>query len=404
MSLKTGRLIVVTSRFPFGSQESYLSGELAELARHFEEVVVVPVRPPASPAQHTLPKNARVLSWPLVSPELLCRAIVAAVTRPRRVARALRAITASRDPGHLKNLAVLIKGLALGQWAMRHRAEHIHAYWMSTPSTVALIAALTSDLRWSATAHRWDIYERNAFDIKEETVSLVRVISERGAADLRTRMPRLNGRVAHLPLGIVIPPYVRRSHDSGEFRVACPAALVEVKGHPTLLRAVAQLRGIGVPIACTLYGTGPLKNELERMAAALQLGDAVKFAGFVPQSRLHEEYRAGRFAAIVLSSRSAGEKMMEGIPSALLEAMAFGVPVVATNSGSVGEAVDPTSGLLVPPDDPDRLAGALYDVYRDPGAARVRAERAYAIVSARHDVRAQMRELAAALREKDGNK
>jgi glycosyltransferase involved in cell wall biosynthesis len=95
--------------------------------------------------------------------------------------------------------------------------------------------------------------------------------------------------------------------------------------------------------------------------------------------------------------------MMEGVPSALLEAMAFGVPVVATDSGSVGEAVDPTSGLLVPPDDPAALAAALFDVYRDPGAARSRAARAYELVSARHDVRAQMRELAAALRGKDGD-
>jgi colanic acid/amylovoran biosynthesis glycosyltransferase len=404
MSRAMGRLVVVTSRFPFGSQESYLRGELAELARHFEEVVVVPVRPPASPAQHALPENARVLAWPLASPELLRRALAAFVARPGRAARALREIAASRDPGRLKNFAVAIKGLALGQWALEHRVEHIHAYWMSTPSTVAFVAALTSGIRWSATAHRWDIYERNAFDVKEQSVSLVRVISERGAADLRTRMPRLNGRVAHVPLGIDIPPFAGRSRESGDFRIACPAALVEVKGHATLLRALSQLRGAGVPVRCTLYGAGPLQAQLERMAATLQLGDCVEFAGFVPQNRLHEEYRAGRFAAIVLASRAAGEKMMEGVPSALLEAMAFGIPVVATDSGSVGEAVDPTTGILVPPDDPDRLAGALFEVFDDPGAARARAEHAYATVSARHDVRAQMRELAAALRGKDGSK
>ncbi len=403
MNAPARRLIVVTSRFPFGSQESYLRGELAELARYYDELVIVPVRPPAAPAQHPVPANARVLAWPLASPQLLRRALAALRARPAAAAGALRALAASRDPGRAKNFAVAVKGLALGQWAMEHGAEHIHAYWMSTPSTVAMIAAQASGLPWSATAHRWDIYERNAFDVKERSVALIRVISERGAADLRARMPTLNGRVAHLRLGIAVPPLVTPSHHAGEFRIACPAALVEVKGHATLLDALVRLRDMGVPVRCTLYGTGPLQDELERTAAKLELGDALEFAGFVPQSRLHHEYRTGRFAAIVLASRSAGEKMMEGVPSALLEAMAFGVPVVATDSGSVGEAVDPTSGLLVPPDDPGALATALFDVYRDPGAARSRAGRAYELVSARHDVRAQMRELAAALRGKDGD-
>ncbi|HEY4433658.1 MAG TPA: glycosyltransferase, partial [Candidatus Cybelea sp.] len=87
--------------------------------------------------------------------------------------------------------------------------------------------------------------------------------------------------------------------------------------------------------------------------------------------------------------------------SALLEAMAFGIPIVATNSGSVREAIDGRSGLLVAADDPSALAAALFDVYGNPKAARSRAERAYELVAKRHDVRAQMRDLAAALHGKE---
>ncbi|MFZ1018276.1 MAG: glycosyltransferase family 4 protein [Candidatus Cybelea sp.] len=400
--MSAGRLLLVTARFPFGSQEAYLNVELAELARYFDDVVVVPARPPASEARYCVPDNVRVLDWPLLNAEILRRAAAAAAVAPLRAVRTFGKIIGSRDPGRLKNLAVFVKGLALGQWAAEHRVDHIHAYWMSTPSTVAMVAASTSRLPWSATAHRWDIYERNAFDVKERSVEYVRAISARGARDLRARMPRLDGRIAHLRLGIQIPPYaVNRRSQGGSFRIVCPAALVPVKGHGVLLAALSQLKDSGIPVKCVLFGTGPLQAELENAVASRGLRDEVEFGGFIPQGRLHDLYRSGRFDAIVLASRDAGEKMMEGVPSALLEAMAFGIPIVATNSGSVREAIDSRCGLLVPPDDASALAAALFDVYHKPQEARSRAERAYELVAERHDVRAQMRDLAAALHGKE---
>ena len=70
--------------------------------------------------------------------------------------------------------------------------------------------------------------------------------------------------------------------------------------------------------------------------------------------------------------------------------MSFGVPVVATDSGSISELLDSSCGRLVPHGRPERITDALFDIYRDPGAARLRAERGYRIVSERHDVRIQM--------------
>ncbi len=397
------RIVVVTSRFPFGSQEAYLSAELEELTQYFEEVVVAPVRPPASPPKHVVPGGVEVLAWPLISRRLLGRAFRLLRTRPKPVARAVAQVLASRDPGRAKNLTVILKALALADWAIEHDVDHIHAYWTSTPATVAMIAALVSGVAWSATAHRWDIYERNAFDVKERSVSFVRTISSRGAHDLRERMPHLNGRVLEIGLGTKLDPQTVRTRLSSDFNIVCPAALVPVKGHSTLLAAVARLRAMDVPVRCTLYGSGPLQEQLRAEAEELNLHDAVEFAGFVPNERLREAYRSGRFAAMVMASRNAGEKMMEGLPAALIEAMAFGVPVVVTDSGSIGELVDDRSGAVVPPDDPERLAQALLDVYLDADAAEVRARRAYAIVRERHDVRTQMRVLAAALQQRSTN-
>ena len=402
MSPSGRRLIVVTSRYPFGTQETYLNTELAELTRHFERIAVVPVRPPAAPRRHNVPDGIEVLSWPLLNAELLGRGARALAARPLAAMRALGGTFRSRDPGRTKNLSVTVKALALAQWAMENDFDHIHSYWMSTPATVAMIAATVSGVAWSSTAHRWDIYERNAFDVKERTASFIRTISARGTADLRKRMPTLNGRILQLRLGTVVPDAAAASPvANAEFRIVCPAALVPVKGHEDLFAALALLRSLGVPVRCTLCGDGPLREQLEASVARLGLQDAVEFAGFVPHDTLHEWYRAGRFAAMVLASRDEGELAMEGIPSALVEAMAFGLPVVATDSGSIGELIDAQCGLLVKSGDTAEMASALLNVLQDPVAAQTRARRAYDLVASEHDVRTQMEKLATALVRKE---
>ncbi|HEV7180702.1 MAG TPA: glycosyltransferase [Candidatus Baltobacteraceae bacterium] len=393
MNAPARRLLIVSSRFPFGSQEAYLGTELTELVKYFDRIAVVPLRPPTSAAVHRVPPGVEVLAWPLVNAALLRRAFQAFAARPRQALSAVFQILRSRDPGRAKNFAVIVKALALAQWTMEQHFDHIHAYWISAPATVACIAAAVSGVPWSSTAHRWDIYERNAFDVKERSASFVRTISARGTADIGTRMPTL-ARVLELGLGTNVPgePAPLRNL-TRTFHIICPAALVPIKGHADLLSAVALLRSEGVPIFCTIAGNGPLRESLEARVAALHLEDAVEFTGHVPQHTLHQWYRAGHFAAVTLASLADGENM-EGVPSALIEAMAFGVSAVATNSGSIGEILDERCGHLVQAGDPLALARALRDVYADPAQAQVRAQRAYARIAQRHDVRQQMATLA----------
>lgn len=392
-------LLIVSSRFPFAPQEGFLAIELEELAKHFERVAVVPVRPPAGPPQFRVPDAIDVLRWPLLDANIALRALRIMCARPAASLRALASVLTSRDGGAIKNLLALPKALAIAQWVLENGFDHIHAYWMSTPATVAMVAGAVSGVPWSATAHRWDIYERNAFDVKERTASFVRAISARGAADLEKRMRNMNGRIIQVRLGTVVPPRAAGARpDLAEFQIVCPALMVPVKGHEILLEAMALLRRRNVPVRCTLCGDGPLREKLGHATETLGIADVVTFAGYVPQERLHAWYREKRFGAVVLASRAIGTTM-EGVPATLIEAMAFGVPVVASDSGSIGELVDERCGRLVPPDDAHALADAILDVYLEPGAAHERAERAYERVAAEYDVLTQMRRLAAALQE-----
>ncbi len=129
------------------------------------------------------------------------------------------------------------------------------------------------------------------------------------------------------------------------------------KGQDVLLRAMVQVRDALGDVRLTLVGTGRWRDELEALTAELGLADAVTFAGERSPDELAEDL--ARADVFTLASRR------EGLPLALLEAMAAGVPVVATDVGSVAEAVTPDAGVVVAPDDPLALADALVRVLGD---------------------------------------
>jgi glycosyltransferase involved in cell wall biosynthesis len=133
--------------------------------------------------------------------------------------------------------------------------------------------------------------------------------------------------------------------------------LVGKKDHANLLRAVASMQALR-PVQVVIAGTGPLEDELRRLSS--DLGVPVRLLGMrddVP-TLLHG------FDVFCLSSQ------FEGLPIALLEAMATGRPVVATAVGGIPQAVtDGVDGLLVPPGDSGVLAAALTKVLDDPDLA-----------------------------------
>lgn len=146
-----------------------------------------------------------------------------------------------------------------------------------------------------------------------------------------------------------------------EALIGCVARLDVQKGIDYLLQALARLRGSGVPVRLALVGGGPLRQRLERRARVLGIAGAVVFAGEVPDV---VPWLAA-FDVFALPS------LWEGMPLALGEAMAAGLPVVATAVSGTPEMVkDGENGLLVPPRDPVALAEALRRLVTDEELAR----------------------------------
>ncbi|MGZ4706444.1 MAG: glycosyltransferase, partial [Acidimicrobiales bacterium] len=133
------------------------------------------------------------------------------------------------------------------------------------------------------------------------------------------------------------------------------------KGYPDLLRAASLVAARRPDVRFVIVGQGPLEDELRAEHARLRLEPTVDIVGY----RADAPRLTAAADLFVLASHH------EGIPVAAMEALAAGVPVVATRVGGLAEAVDDgTSGRLVPVRRPDLLADAIVELASDPAARR----------------------------------
>jgi glycosyltransferase involved in cell wall biosynthesis len=134
--------------------------------------------------------------------------------------------------------------------------------------------------------------------------------------------------------------------------------LLEVKGFRYLLEGCSILKKKGLAFQCQIVGDGEEREPLSEMSKSLGINDAVTFLGSQQQQRVRE--LLDKAAIFALPSIVADDGMREGIPVALMEAMAMELPVVSTRTVGIPELInDGEEGILVEQKDPVRLASAL---------------------------------------------
>jgi glycosyltransferase involved in cell wall biosynthesis len=153
------------------------------------------------------------------------------------------------------------------------------------------------------------------------------------------------------------------------FRILCVGTLEIKKGQRYLIDAVARLINEGRRVKCSFVGDGPIGDILRRHVKKLGLTDCIIFLGSRTQQEVLEYLQSSD--VFVLPSIIGPGNRMEGIPNALMEAMACELPVVATNLSGTPELVrDGENGLLVSPRDDRALALAIARLQDSPGLAR----------------------------------
>ncbi len=152
---------------------------------------------------------------------------------------------------------------------------------------------------------------------------------------------------------------------NGEWRLVQACRLIEKKGLPVTLRAFAIFKKQYSHAMLEIAGEGPLLPSLRNLAAELNLGDSVRFRGFLSQDELRELFYQSHI--FLHPSETGGDGNQEGVPNSMLEAMATGLPVFATRHGGIPEAIENgVSGVLVPEGDFEGLAEKLVQAAKNP--------------------------------------
>ena len=256
----------------------------------------------------------------------------------------------------------------------RRHADVLHVYFGHTG--VHLLPFLQHWPRASVVSfHGMDVqtrahdpsYEQRLRDLLQTTTfvlarsySLQQRLLDLGCPPEKLRMNRTGIPLDQFP---IVP---RSVPADGAWKLVQACRLIEKKGLDDAMHAFARFRQTFPKATFTIAGEGPLLKDLTELRGKLDLDDAVHFAGFLKGSSLCDLFHQSHI--FIHPSRITSDQNQEGIPNAMLEAMATGLPVVATLHGGIPEAVrNGTTGLLVAERDVDGLHDSLQRLASEPG-------------------------------------
>ncbi len=312
---------------------------------------------------------------------------------PRRLARMWwRALA-----GNIRSLKFLIRALAVSAVApwvadrvVARDLEHLHAHWGSHSALLAHQIGILSGLPYTVTLHAHDLHiNRTMLGEKLAAAAKVVTISEHNRELLADLYPELRT-VEVVHCGVDVASIAPRSTEPDNFppRLAVVAGLRNFKGHEYLLEALKILELRGRKIVLDVVGDGPLRGELEAKA-----GDNVVFHGALDVETALGI--VGDSIMAVMPSVVMPDGRRDGIPVALIEAMALGVPVISTRVSGIPELVEhEITGLLVEQRAPEQLADAVERLLDDDDLRRILGERGRDRVEREFDLLASARRMA----------
>lgn len=348
-------LVLITYQFPYLPGEYFIETELEYLAAKFAKVIILPIRLAWMFGSHRRKqRRIRVKGVtvethfnPLLHFFYLIRAVGEA---PFLVARYRHTWSGHR---HIPNstlrewLRSAIK-VSLAKAAIQRRSKHhgtdaiYYSYWrLEAASALAILKARGDIANLFCRCHGGDLYFKNRYPfenlIHQHSDGLFPVSDDGAAFLVHTKgFPQQNVSVQRL--GVRLPPVVASSSADGVLRIVSCSNLIAVKRVHLIAEYVAR---IPFKVEWVHFGDGQTRAVIEGIISRFDESKAAVLSGSVPNSDIYKHYAEHPVDVFINLSES------EGVPVSIMEALAFGIPVIATKVGGTREIIDGTCGYLL---------------------------------------------------------
>ncbi|MEZ5552340.1 MAG: glycosyltransferase family 4 protein [Pseudomonadales bacterium] len=379
------KIAYMMSRFP-KLTETFVLDEMLEMQRQGVAVEVFPLWRERAQVIHpdALPLVARAHFLPLLNLEILRDLIYWLVRSPRKLLQALATLIREncRSVRFLAgSLVIFPKACTMAKRMEIAGVSHIHAHFASHPAAAALVIGRLTGLTWSFTAHGSDLHREQAMlGQKVREASFVVTISDYNRRFILDRLgSQQESKIRVVHCGVDADSFKIQPVHSAALEIVCIGTLHEVKGQRYLLEACAKLTTRGVQWHCHLIGDGPDREQLIALVGKLGIPDRVTFHGACDREQVRRLLAGMNLACAPSVPTSDGRR--EGIPVALIEAAACGLPLVASRLSGIPELVlDNQTGMLTEPGDSEDIARVLEILARDPSTRKRLGEAAAANV------------------------
>ena len=365
-------LILFTSAFPFGRGETYLESEFPYLSSSFERVFIVSNNLNAIQTR-SVPKHVKIIRyryntsflWKLLSVLNIFFLLGEIRFIVKNSIRLNKPVLTTMFASFAKTLEV---NYFLKRLTKKNKIDlknlTLYSYWMNDmASGIALFKHNNPEVKAICRAHRWDIY----FEIHQPPYLPLRnfildnldgcfCISEDGKKYISSLTSKPNNQIFLSQLGTFSNKKQLHHNESNKFTIVSCSNLIKVKRVSLIILSLAKLSGI--EIRWLHFGDGPLAKELKELAET-KMGKnplvTFEFKGHFTNTELIDYYNTNSFDLFINVSES------EGLPVSIMEAMSFGIPVIATNVGGVSEIVEhEKNGILLDKNcTPNEIAAAI---------------------------------------------
>lgn len=352
-------LILINTKYPFKAGEAFIESEIKEIYKAFDKIFIFPIDVIITDKQTRKidTENVEYYVFEKGNPNI------------RKAKSAVKSIiTMWGFKGNIKHnfFDAVFQNTAKAQARkilsiLKHKdfkktdTITIYSYWFYVAARIGMevetyFKSMGIGCRLISRAHRFDIYESNnerrylpQRELLLANVEAVYACSENGANYLRQKYPKYSDKVRVSFLGTY-------DHGLGMLKINCIFSIVScsrvthIKRVGLIIESLKVLEESGYKVKWTHIGDGPLLNDIKKKAKVLQKTE-VSFLGGIPNSEVYEYYRQNTAHIFINVSSS------EGLPVSIMEAISFGIPVIATNTGGTNEiVVDGITGTLIPID------------------------------------------------------